>query len=1080
MKKIFRMALVFALAGATLMYTGCTKDYSEDINKIDSEVSSLENEYKALSDELNALKSSVSSLESAYKAADTALEGKLNAKIDEINAALANKADKADLDKAISDLNKQIAEINSAIAKKADAAEVDAAINQLKADALKVADSLQKAIDDVKAQLAADEDKIAANEAKLAEIEKAQKALDEAYAGLNNELRALVVIPDFYFAGVEATSFDIAEIWSNVALTYKADQKATDEEGAAVVFPKTAKLEWEWDELEDKKTGEITYPNDYALSQLGQANYNLNPSVFDVDAAEWSFNGMNVLYTKAEDKDWAPVFESISAKDGIATAIFSIENPEYMYAQVDHTFGFDADTTDNVPVIQLVADLGENKTIASDWEAVIPGYELINHLAFAKANVYETEYEDDCEFVADKVKDLYEDAFTAVGDSASVEVKYNGGAIDLAKLVNIHMQIDDEEWYEISLADLNKKYGDKFAMNFSLVPYTIGANVTSEDMYGQLEGSEFTPCYVESVDGKAKSIAIEKDAETGISSVGRKPLVLVTLTDEAGIVAAYGYFKIIIVKEEVSAIPEYFDLPSFGKVPFICSPVKKATTWHEFSYFVLEALGVDYAEFIANYTFDGVYANEIVKENKKDVEKFIKLDPQDKYGAVEYTKDNSGSGINDAISWTINPQQIGEGKTKEVFVKFAGPKEVYFKLTADVAKKAAFDFGANKIANEWYDDIDAEAKNTVRINVLVPSATDDDVTEFYRDLNRFYIGYKPAAAVTADSDQIYKDIAAKKVKEISDTVLATESTFYFAAEQPVINGKQLVANEWGDSLFVAAYDAKGKMITEKIKINNQDVEVPVLYDSLLIASFDSSAVIYKWEEGETAAKELLNLWSYTETDQAKMLYANIYVRTTYGGCEIPAGDENFHVRFIRPLDINFASQDIAQESAVAGCNVAVAKFISGIVDWNKQSLIIDSLDKNKKPTGNMIENVIKGVNMYEYYQFDSLVIDLDNAERDHHTIGDDAARDLLANVTPEAQLTLGTVDKDDNFTAGESNSIDISKFANLKNAAINYKNDRAFVGGFTIFIPVKVYYSWGVLNAELEINVKSTSETDPK
>jgi hypothetical protein len=32
MKKIFRMALVFALAGATLMYTGCSKDYTEDIN----------------------------------------------------------------------------------------------------------------------------------------------------------------------------------------------------------------------------------------------------------------------------------------------------------------------------------------------------------------------------------------------------------------------------------------------------------------------------------------------------------------------------------------------------------------------------------------------------------------------------------------------------------------------------------------------------------------------------------------------------------------------------------------------------------------------------------------------------------------------------------------------------------------------------------------------------------------------------------------------------------------------------------------------------------------------------------------
>ena len=1049
MKKIFRMALVCALAGATLMYTGCTKDYSEDINKIDSEVNSLENEYKALSDELASLKSGVASLEAAYKAADSALENKLAGQI-------------ATIEK---NLNGKVAEIEKAIAQKADKADVDAQIKALKDEAVKMAEDLQKKLD-------AFEGKI---DEKLAE---AQKKLDEAMAAFSNELRALVVIPDFYFGGIEATSYDFGLFQSFVADQNKKDVEAEDEAGAKVVFPKADLLAWSRDSKKDAKTGAVSYPNDYSLGQIGLVNYNINPSSFPVENAEWSLIGMDRKYViKAEEvKTWKPVFEGISAKDGIAAVNYSIENPDSLFASVLMA-AEDASET-NVPVMQLKANLGENGTVESDWVAITSGIDSLAHLAFAKANVYETEATD-CGIIADKVKDLYLTAVEAVGDSASVEVKYNGGAIDLAKLINLHIQDANDDLVEWTLAELNEKYGDKFAMNFALVPYTAGANITGEEYYGQIKGSEFTPCYVESKDGKATSIAIAKDAEEGISSVGRKPLVLVTVTDDKDNVVAYGYFKIIIVKEEVSALPEYFELPSFGKVPFICSPVKKATTWHEFSYFVLEALGVDYDQFIKNYTFDGVYANEIVKENKKDVEKFIEVG--NKYGEVEYTQDNSGTGINDAISWTIDPQQIGEGKTKDIFVKFIGPKEVYFKLTAEVAKKAAFDFGANKIANEWYNDINGEAKNTVRINVLVPSATDDDVTEFYRDLNRFYIGYEPAVAVSAESDQIYKDIAAKKVKEISDTVLATESTFYFAAEQPVINGKQLVANEWGDSLFVAAYDAKGKMVTEKVKdAAGKDVEVPVLFDSLLIASFDSSAIIYSWAEGETAAKELLNLWSYTETDQAKMLYANILVRTTYGGCEIPAGDENFHVRFVRPLDVNFASQDVAQESAVAGFNVEVAKFISGIVDWNKQSLIIDSLDKDKKPTGNMIENVIKGVNMYAYYQFDSLVVDLENAERDHFKIGDDAARDILVKVTPEAQLTLGTIDADDIFTAGSGNSIDISEFANLKNAAINYKNDRAVIETFNIYIPVKVYYSWGVLNAELEINVKPTSETDPK
>ena len=41
MKKIFRMAMVFALAGAALL-TGCTKDYAEDIAALQNKITELE------------------------------------------------------------------------------------------------------------------------------------------------------------------------------------------------------------------------------------------------------------------------------------------------------------------------------------------------------------------------------------------------------------------------------------------------------------------------------------------------------------------------------------------------------------------------------------------------------------------------------------------------------------------------------------------------------------------------------------------------------------------------------------------------------------------------------------------------------------------------------------------------------------------------------------------------------------------------------------------------------------------------------------------------------------------------------
>ena len=49
MKKFFRLAIVFAIAGAALL-TGCTKDYGTDIADLQSAVSKIQDDVKALQD----------------------------------------------------------------------------------------------------------------------------------------------------------------------------------------------------------------------------------------------------------------------------------------------------------------------------------------------------------------------------------------------------------------------------------------------------------------------------------------------------------------------------------------------------------------------------------------------------------------------------------------------------------------------------------------------------------------------------------------------------------------------------------------------------------------------------------------------------------------------------------------------------------------------------------------------------------------------------------------------------------------------------------------------------------------------
>ena len=221
MKKIFRMALVFALAGATLMYTGCSKDYTEDINNVKSSVSDLQNKLGELNNELSALKSSVSSLDAAYKAADDLIKGDVTdlktrvAKVEEAIKDLSKYATKDELNEAVKGVEKKISDA--------------------KAEIKKTTDDLQKQINDLKEQLAKDEEAIK-------KLEAAQKEVDNVYGFLSDELRAIVFFPDFYFAGVEATSYDFATFWGYkpVALG-KADTSHQDHEGAALEFPKGAK-----------------------------------------------------------------------------------------------------------------------------------------------------------------------------------------------------------------------------------------------------------------------------------------------------------------------------------------------------------------------------------------------------------------------------------------------------------------------------------------------------------------------------------------------------------------------------------------------------------------------------------------------------------------------------------------------------------------------------------------------------------------------------------------------------------------------------------------------------------------------
>ena len=150
MKKFFRVALVCALAGATLLYTGCTKDYSEDLNSLQKTV---EEQGKKIFDQGETIKQ----LQGAIDALEAADESTLS-----LITGLKNRCDS--LDSLVDVLTKEKNRLDTLIQKNAgDISDLQRRVNQIDTliQNLQAKDSLlEKEIDSLKGRATAIETSI--------------------------------------------------------------------------------------------------------------------------------------------------------------------------------------------------------------------------------------------------------------------------------------------------------------------------------------------------------------------------------------------------------------------------------------------------------------------------------------------------------------------------------------------------------------------------------------------------------------------------------------------------------------------------------------------------------------------------------------------------------------------------------------------------------------------------------------------------------------------------------------------------------------------------------------------------------
>lgn len=829
---------------------------------------------------------------------------------------------------------------------------------------------------------------------------------------LGTNLKGLVFTPSLYLDGVEGTRYPY------ISGNYKEETK----EPVNGTIPSTQASYT----IPSKNTYVDKVAAAYNIGANDTVVYHMNPTSAQVKDADFRFlynnpewiektqtraNGVTVNYNNYNEK----------TAEGDLKVGYQITNPELLEKQ----------DVQKISVMALEVELGNDTTITSDYAAIVPAVRTLKSIAFKEKTTQMS-----CNY------DLYNTGKLAVENEASVAVQYNGGSINLSDLLNIHYTQKDWEAadananHEVMPYERAKQFGLHF--EYEMLPYTTGTNNTEENQYGDVDlyTGEFTPHYV---DGNGNSVACpdDKTSTTGISAVGREPVVIVKLVNEKSEVVLAGYIKIDIVKE-IST--KEITVKDFTK-PYVCDGFVCGITWDDMSGKIIEELHMTKDDFVKTYELKDEQTYICIKEGNKN--EFVAV-PDNKFGVMTVNKDLNVSTTNDIVEWTANFNQMDAVYNETLhkvtlYACFQSKVDkdhnlVYIGLTTTVHDKPEVTFG-EKIKEYWYPGNQAEVakRDTVRMNV--PRPTSDgieakEVLDYIKDLDDNFKGNKVVITPTAASQNEYYDLAK----------LGTKYHYEFAKEQPKIGEYQLYRDPDNAQILMC----NGEVVAEIVE--NGDQQNPKLTK-------------LEYNDKSEVAKAILNIYGHNDP----LCYANVEIAATYDDCDLALGKDAFKVRFLRPVDIlpNEETEGFIDAQA-NGSSICLGDLFT-LQDWRDQMLITGT-------SGNYTSVKENGCDLFAYYLFESITVDLKNAECDLT-----GKWEAVKNVTKELELNV------DNNKANESVTVTVPETdptSILNTTRITYKNNEGNVQKFKLRIPVEIKYSWGTLKATIEVPVASTIAND--
>ena len=851
-------------------------------------------------------------------------------------------------------------------------------------------------------------------------------------------------------------------------------------------------------------------PWNAAVTEDDLAGYNvLNPTaIYNTRAAVAALGAVTSPAYAFPGKDGGKKLFSMNNGTGVLTTGLQIENPDKFTSETP-TNG----VRNDVNTVALRVKNSEGTEVVADYALVQPEKTIIDGMIWSQTpkrideNGKEAVRSGDwaCSYFPTDAVHVWASPMDALKDTygAALSLYFEDEVgVDLSKYVAVrlvkskNLKANEAPEYVTVSPEEALQWGLTF--HYNIINYQLGDNKTSESMFLKKVNAN-----ANDTDGRFRAANVDENkaiGEPANASVGRLPLVQVTVTNNNGDIVLDGYILLYISKTaEPNGKNELWTEQETKFDPCNANVVFE-TTWNQFNALMLtQYLDMTKETFDHQYEPDLLYNGTMVQyANFK--EKGEQEADYNALGDVFYIGETEGS-TNHTWKWVIPADKI-EAKlhhkdfsTFTTWVRFKAKDKksakypyIYVKLTAKVNNKVTntYAFG-DKNANYWFDAEtgDDNGWSAVVFDVLNPF-DGGDIELFNRSVRSTLTSH------TVKVDGVNVEMNIERLKDAAGKVQENHRYYFVPKEVSItaLNGtkytltpKHPTEHPNYDKIFCKYVDtdkhnySEAASVMEKCAIDansgayaNSDLYAVANGEYTKIATIDKTSGLIKLINNDQC-DDVLNAIGYEKDhkniNKEMRAFVGIVAATI---CDVveKTTDNEFLVSWQRPINVEKLA-DVAVDANTNG-NIINLIDILKMYDWRGPV-------NGKMYDGNEW--------FWAYYGVNAITVNTD-PKAVLTNMHNGSSFKPLSEVTTEAELyTLlpngSTMKGEHKFTFNLSTYNKKARNADLVQmmttrakdfGRLYYTNNGDNVTEFDVIIPVTLSYTWGdfVTNVTIHIN----------